>query len=65
MTDNAGKKNCEVCNKTFQSDRELQEHRQTQHSRDQDKDKPEKRPMSDQSQEGKERHQPKREEHVA
>jgi hypothetical protein len=61
MTDNMGKESCEVCNKTFQSDKDLQEHRQTVHSQG----KAEKRPASEQSQERPERRQPKREEHVA
>jgi hypothetical protein len=61
MTDNMGKKTCDVCNKTFQSDREMQEHQQTAHSQS----KPEKRPGSEQSQERPERREPKREEHVA
>jgi hypothetical protein len=59
MTDTAGKKTCEVCNQPFQSDRELQEHRQKAHSQG----KAEKRPAADQSQ--SERREPKREEHVA
>jgi hypothetical protein len=61
MTDNAEKKSCDVCNKSFQSEQELQEHRQTAHAQD----RSEKRPASDQSQERPERREPKREEHVA
>jgi hypothetical protein len=61
MTDNAGKKTCDVCNKAFQSDRELQEHRQTAHAQE----KSEERPASEQSRERQERREPKREEHVA
>ncbi len=61
MTDTAAKKSCDVCNRVFLSDRELQDHRQTVHSQDM----PEKRPASEQSQERPPRREPKREEHVA
>jgi len=59
MTENMEKKTCQACNKTFQNDKELQEHRQQMHSNE----KGEKRPGSTQQQ--PEKREPKTGERVA
>jgi hypothetical protein len=40
MTESTGSKSCNVCGQSFQSDRELQDHRRSQHPGDKSNEQP-------------------------